>query len=153
MAPDPAGKTKISIFKIIEEYGSMFTRWKRWRKKQEQAARTTDTAGENPHWDIFHLWKTALLVMFLLTLSCFWEVLGLTTPEDGRDSDRETTDYYVPRSVFSASSDVFRSHGAFYTTAWDNRRRRWVTRDSRPPPNVLCQVQEVPRDGEEFEAR
>ena len=143
----------MSIFEIIEEYGPMFARRKRWRKKREQAARVTDTTGEDPHCDIFHLWKTALLVMFFLTLSCFWEILGLTTPEDRRGSDEETPDYYVPRSVYAASSNVFGSHRAFYTTAWDARRRKWVTRDSRPPPLVLCQVQEEPLNREEFEAR
>ena len=64
--------------------------------------------------------------------------------------DEEVPNYYVPMSVFTASDETFGSHGALYTTAWDSRRKKWVLRDSRPPPQVLCQVQEEPINGEEF---
>ena len=39
----PAGGTRMSIFDIIKEYGPMFARQKRWRKKQEQSARSANS--------------------------------------------------------------------------------------------------------------
>ena len=55
--------------------------------------------------------------------------------------------------AMASLNNTFSSNGTFYTSSWDHRKEKWVVKDSRIPPKVLCQVQEMPRGTAKFVPR
>ena len=70
-----------------------------------------------------------------------------SVPEEPRPRKRKREIERTRRRVRHATKKALTSEASVNITEWDQRKARWIMKDSRPPPMVLVQVQVDPLQG------